>query len=105
MKAFVVKCVVILIATGLTGCAGTKFVRIPDDSLILGQTTPEQIIARLGQPYREGTVTRNGQQIKTASYAYASVGGEPAAEGVTPALSTHSLSGLHASWEPPPFHL
>ena len=87
MKLSLVKCGVISLCILLTGCAGTNFVRVADDALVLGETTSEQITARLGSPYREGTVTKNDQQIKTASYAYASTGGEAAAEGVTAARS------------------
>lgn len=64
-------------------------------------------MARLGSPYREGVVTKNEQQIKTASYAYASAGGEGAAEGVTPArgqgfyYSNNKLVGydFSSSWK------
>ncbi len=87
MKSSIVKCAIISLGIFLTGCAGTNFVRVADDAVVLGQTTSEQITARLGSPYREGTVTKNDQQIKTSSYAYASVGGEAAAEGVTAARS------------------
>lgn len=87
MKSSIVKCAVISLGILLTGCAGTNFVRVADDAIVLGQTTSEQITARLGSPYREGTVTKNDQQIKTSSYAYASTGGAAAAEGVTAARS------------------
>jgi len=87
MKSSVVNSAVISLGVLLTGCAGTNFVRMADDAMILGQTTSDQIAARLGAPYREGVVTKNNQQIKTSSYAYASTGGEAAAAGVTAARS------------------
>ena len=87
MKSPIVNCAVISLGILLTGCAGTNFVRVADDAIVLGQTTSEQITARLGTPYREGTVTKNEQQIKTSSYAYASATGEAAAKGVTAARS------------------
>ena len=87
MKVSIVKSAVISLGILVTGCAGTNFVRVADDAIVLGQTTSEQITARLGSPYREGVVTKNNQQIKTSSYAYASTGGEAAAEGVTAARS------------------
>lgn len=87
MGSSMVRAALIFLAVLLTGCAGTNFVRVADDALVLGQTTSEQIAARLGSPYREGTMTKNGQQIKTASYAYASTGGSAAAAGVIPARS------------------
>ncbi|MBS1155129.1 MAG: hypothetical protein H6R07_1053 [Proteobacteria bacterium] len=71
----------------LSGCAGTNFVRTSDDQLIIGKTTEAELKAKLGAPYREGTVTKNDQQIKTMSYAYASTSGEAAAPGVTAARS------------------
>lgn len=83
----VLKSAVISLGVLLAGCAGTNFVRVPDDAMILGQTSSEQVTARLGAPYQEGVVTKNNQQVKTASYAYASASGEAAAEGVTPARS------------------
>jgi outer membrane protein assembly factor BamE (lipoprotein component of BamABCDE complex) len=89
MKSSVVKFAVISFALFLAGCAGTKFVRLADDSLVLGQTTQEQIRARLGTPYREGEITKNGQQLQTLSYAYSSssAGGGADAFGITPARS------------------
>ena len=87
MKSSIVKFAAIACSLFLAGCAGTKFVRAPDDSLALGQTTLEQIKARLGSPYKEGAITKNGQQLKTASYAYSAAGGEANAKGVTPARS------------------
>jgi hypothetical protein len=87
MRSSVMKFSVVAFALFLVGCAGTKFVRVADEALVLGQTTQEQIKDRLGSPYREGVVTKNDQQLRTASYAYASAGGEAAADGVTAARS------------------
>lgn len=87
MKLLVMKYFVLSLVVLLAGCAGTDFVRVTDDTLVLGKTTSEQVIARLGSPYREGVVTKNDQQIKTASYAYASTGGEAVAADITPARS------------------
>jgi outer membrane protein assembly factor BamE (lipoprotein component of BamABCDE complex) len=67
------------------GCAGRDFVRPAADSLTLGTTTEEQIRARLGSPYREGTLVKNGVTVKTLSYAYAATTGTPMVAGVTPA--------------------
>jgi len=85
MKPSIVKFAAIAFSLLLAGCAGTKFVRVPDDSLVLGQTTMEQIKTRLGSPYREGEITKNGQQLKTANYFYSSAGREADSKGVTPA--------------------
>lgn len=86
MKSPVMKSMAVSLGILLTGCAGTNFVRITDVALVLGETTYGQITARLGSPYREGVVTKNNLQIKTASYAY-SAGGEAAGEGVIAARS------------------
>lgn len=87
MKSFFPKYAVILLAVFFTGCAGTDFIRVTDDALVMGQTTYEQVSAKLGQPYQEGTVTKNEHQLKTASYAYANTGGEPDDVDVVPARS------------------
>jgi outer membrane protein assembly factor BamE (lipoprotein component of BamABCDE complex) len=69
----------------LTGCAGTNFVRVPDSTLVLGQTSSDQIKASLGSPRQEGVITKNGQPITTFSYVYAqSMGGDAAADDVIP---------------------
>jgi hypothetical protein len=73
-----------VIAT-LIGCAGTNFVRPDSESLKNGRTTYVQIVARMGEPRREGTIIKNDKTIKTAAYAYASVGGKPHNDGVTAA--------------------
>jgi len=87
MKLSSVKFTVVFFVLQLAGCAGTNFMRVTDEALILGKTTKEQIEARLGAPYQQGVITKNEQQMKTASYAYASSGGGAVAEGVIPARS------------------
>jgi hypothetical protein len=77
------------LALWTAGCAGRDFVRPSSDSLQLGKTTYTEIVARFGSPYREGTMLKNEQTVKTISYAYATKLGEPAAaSGVTPARAT-----------------
>jgi hypothetical protein len=77
-----------LLITGCAGTAGTNFAQVAgEDSLALGRTTSEQLTANLGKPMREGTITKNGQVIKTASYAYANTHGHAIAEGVIPTRS------------------
>ena len=51
---------------------------------MLGQTSRQEILQRLGTPYREGTVTKNGKQLQTMTYAFATSGGTPARAGVNP---------------------
>ena len=69
----------------VAGCAGSDFTRQSDDALMIGQTSREDILKRLGTPYREGAVVKNGKQLKTMTYAFATTGGTPARDGVTPA--------------------
>jgi hypothetical protein len=72
----------------ITGCAGTDFVRPGSDTFKLGQTTYEQVVQQMGEPYRVGDATVNGKQVKSIVYSYAkSMGGEPLEEGVIPARS------------------
>lgn len=66
------------------GCAGKDFVRPDSGSLKNGQTTYNQIIGQFGKPYAEGSVLKNNKQVKTVSYAYASLGGK-SHRGGTPA--------------------
>lgn len=87
MRSFAMKFMLAAAVAVLAGCAGTDFVRVADDALVLGRTTEAEIKARLGAPYREGTVTKNERQIRTAAYAYASTGAEGAADGVVAARS------------------
>lgn len=83
MKSLAVKFFIIFLGVLVTGCAGTDFVRVADSGLVLGKTTPEQIIGQLGPPYREGLQVKNNQQMKTLAYGYGSAGGEADAKGVT----------------------
>lgn len=69
----------------IASCAGTNFVRPEPESLTLKSTTYQDIINQFGKPYREGTKLKNDNMIKTATYAYSSVGGAALYEGVTPA--------------------
>jgi len=70
-----------------TGCAGTNFVHVPDSTLVLGQTSSEEIKSSLGSPTQEGVITKNDQQLTTMTYAYASAYGDAAADDVVPGRS------------------
>jgi hypothetical protein len=72
-----------LLLVALGGCAGRDFSRPPADSVVLGQTTEREIRSRFGDPYRQGSVLRNGEAIKTVTYAYAAGAGSLAG-GLTP---------------------
>jgi len=69
----------ILIATAvvlIAACAGKDFVRPDTGELKNGVTTYDAIIQQFGKPYAEGSALKNDKLVKTASYAYASVGGK-----------------------------
>jgi hypothetical protein len=72
-----------LVLVALGGCAGRDFTRPPADTLTLGKTTEQEIRQRFGDPYRQGTVVRNGETMKSLSYGYAS-GAASLAGGITP---------------------
>jgi hypothetical protein len=74
--------VAVALALVVAGCAGSSFMRQPDEALVLGRTSYQEIRQRLGAPYREGTVVKNGKQLTTLTYAYATAGGTPAYDGV-----------------------
>ena len=76
--------VTVFIAVFLTACAaGTNFQKLEVNQLVYGSDTPETIKQKLGEPYSEGTITKNEKQFKTMSYAYASGRGSAAYKGVT----------------------
>jgi hypothetical protein len=85
MTSRLTACLTLALAIVVAGCAGSNFAKQPDDGLVLGQTTRQDILQRLGSPYREGSVTKNGKQLKTLTYAFATTSGTPARNGVTPA--------------------
>src|SRR5438132_8502167 len=68
------------LALSIAGCAGAK---PPEDDLVLGRTSREEILQRLGSPYREDTVTKNGKRLETMTYAFATTGGTPVRAGVS----------------------
>ena len=74
---------VTLLLVALGGCAGRDFTRPPADALTLGKTTEAEIRQRFGDPYRQGTVVRNGETMKSLRYSYAS-GAASLAGGITP---------------------
>ncbi len=77
-------CLALAVALVAAGCAGADFAKQTDDGLVLGQTTRQDILQRLGTPYREGTATKNGKQLKTLSYAFGTAAGKPVRDGVIP---------------------
>jgi hypothetical protein len=68
------------------GCAGRDFKRPALESLAVGQATEAEIRQRFGTPYREGTVLKNNETMKTLAYAYATTASS-APGGVVPSRS------------------
>ena len=85
MNAVLTKYFLIALFFALAGCAGKDFVRPSSETFQLGQTTYSQVVQQMGQPQRTGVVEKNGKEIQTIGFVYASVGGEPSEPGVTPA--------------------
>jgi hypothetical protein len=88
MTSRLAACLVLALALVVAGCAETTVSKQPDkqpdDGFVLGQTSRQDILQRLGSPYREGTVTRNGKQLKTLTYAFG-MGGTPNRPGINAA--------------------
>ena len=77
--------VVVVFAMFMVGCAGTagtSFQKLEINQLVYGSDTQESIKQKLGEPYKEGAVTKNDTQFKTMSYAYSSTGGDAAYKDV-----------------------
>src|SRR2546429_9195931 len=68
------------LSIAIVGCAGAQ---PPKDDLALGRTSRQEILQRLGSPYREDTVTKNGKRLETMTYAFATTGGTPVRAGVS----------------------
>ena len=84
MTSRLTACLTLAAALVVAGCAGSDLTKQADDGLVLGQTTRQEILQRLGTPYREGTATKNGKQLKTMTYAFATTTGAPVRDGVVP---------------------
>ena len=85
MKNRIFASVLVALATLLSACAGTDFVRPAEGVLVLGKSTQADVTAKMGSPYQTGDLTKNEKQLKVAHYAYASTGGDSAYPEVTPA--------------------
>jgi outer membrane protein assembly factor BamE (lipoprotein component of BamABCDE complex) len=67
----------------LVACAGSNFERPAVEQFVLGSTTRNQVVARLGEPNAKGTgVSRAGQRLEQMSYIYASTSAESVTMGV-----------------------
>ncbi|MCG8491382.1 MAG: hypothetical protein MI743_07180 [Sneathiellales bacterium] len=78
-----------IVAVILSGCvsSGKDFSHVKLDQLELGKASVVDVMQRLGEPYRSGSINKNGKTFETIVYAYAKDGGEAAISGATPARS------------------
>ncbi len=65
--------------------AGREFVKPDSDSLVIGQTTYNEIHERFGKPFQEGSSMINDLMVKSILYTYSTISEEALYEGVTPA--------------------
>jgi hypothetical protein len=79
--------ILVLVGALIAGCAGRDFVRPAPGSLVVGQTTQDEVWQRFGSPYTEGSLVKNGIMLRTLTYAFSAAGGTPLVAGVTPARS------------------
>lgn len=71
MKNPVYAIVLGFLAVVLSGCAGTNFKRSEASALVIGKSTPNDIIRVMGEPIGIVDVVRNGEKFQTYAYAYA----------------------------------
>ncbi len=70
--------------TACTASAGRDFVRPASGSLVIGQTTESEVLARYGKPWSTGSQQRDGQMVDMVAYSYSSTE-EAVVGGATPA--------------------
>lgn len=78
---------VLPVVCALASCtftAGRDFVRPSPGSLVIGETTTSEVLARYGTPQSTGSETRGGQRIDNIFYSYAS-NEKAVVNGATPA--------------------
>lgn len=78
-----------IVAVILSGCvsSGKDFTHVGSNQIEFGKTSVVDVMQKLGEPFRSGSVNRNGKTFETIVYAYAKDGGEAAISGATPARS------------------
>jgi hypothetical protein len=84
MTSRLTACLTLALSIVVAGCAGSSPPKQSENGLVLGETSRQEILQRLGSPYREGSVTKNGKQIKTLTYSFGT-GGAPIRAGVNAA--------------------
>ncbi|MDJ0947147.1 MAG: hypothetical protein QNJ30_27150 [Kiloniellales bacterium] len=70
--------------TACTASSGRDFVRPARGSLVIGQTTESEVLARYGKPWSTGSQQRDGRMVDMIVYSYSSTE-EAVVGGATPA--------------------
>ena len=77
-----------IIVCVFSGCVslGRNFTKIAPDSIIIGNTTKEEIIQKLGRPKKDETELYNDESVNTIEYYYVTTSkkASPFFEGVIP---------------------
>lgn len=84
MKLTVKFLLILLLIDLVGGCAAESFMRPNDDSLTLGKTSYQSIIAQMGEPTRKISQARSDKTVKVLEYYYSSRRDLPAYPGVIP---------------------
>jgi hypothetical protein len=84
MTSRLTACLTLALSIVVAGCAGSSPPKQSENGLVLGETSRQEILQRLGSPYREGSVTKNGKQLKTLTYSFGT-GQAPIRAGVNAA--------------------
>lgn len=64
----------LFLALFVAACAGREFDRVTEQELVFNQTTMSEIRGRLGDPQSTTLQIKNGAEIRSLTYAYASMG-------------------------------
>jgi len=54
----------------LSGCVGSNFIRVPDQSLQFGKTMKNTIFSQIGKPYEKEVIQVNGVDITKLRYVF-----------------------------------
>lgn len=85
MKSSIRTLFAVLAIALVTGCAGTNFKRPQTGVVVVGKSTPDDVMRVMGTPRQTGEALVNEQKVKTMTYVFATAGGESLYPGVVPA--------------------
>ncbi len=67
--------IITLLAFSCVGTSGTNFERVKEETVSLGLSTYDDIIAIMGDSFKEDVYIKNNKQFKLIGYTYSSTGG------------------------------